>query len=407
MGEIPAAKEIRKFKRSPMQDAARWYSNATKSRSTGEERERQICSKFAQGTILDCGSGSGRISTHLKSKGENIFAMGISIGMLAVRKDIVPCVIGDTEKLPFTDETFDTVIAAGMLIHFPNWDVILRELIRVLKSEGFLLFEVSSRENLEFSKVYNPTIEEKYSTSETFEAFVSIRELNEILMKEGTCLKQIIPYDYPNSNEILDGLIRENGTDNDVEEFGRLAGLPEFVPFWCWLEENILAYFPPGLSHKNFIVASKTNGEKTFQDTKHSEVPQSLEDALGKALEVLKEKKDQLLRFYAEGLTSTSHPYYLKLTELLFPVIELDVISLFHLIDKTALTEREVSLLEGHCRSQFASLTEIFVTAWHATADQGVSSVCGVPCGPIIEYELMQELVKSIPETVYLDKWRT
>lgn len=407
MGENPAAEEIRKFKRSAWQNTTRWYDNATKGYSVGKERERHICSKFARGTILDVGSGSGRISTDLKSKGQNVFAMDISVGMLTVQKDMVPCVCGDAEKLPFADETFDTVMATSLLIHFPNWDDILRELIRVLKSEGVLLFEVSSKEHLEFSKVYKPTIDEQYSTLETFEAFISIRKLNEILVKEGMHLKQVIPYDYFNSNEILHGLIRDTAVDKNDEEFGHLKGLPEFVPFWCWLEENIFAYFPLGLSHKNFIVASKTNGKRTVSYASHSGVTQSLEDVLGKALKVLNEKKEQLLIFYAEVLNPGNGMMclYRKLTELLFPVIELDVISLSHLIDKTAMTKKEAYLLETLCRYEFGYWTEKFVTSWYKNLSQtDHMSIYGVPIGPIVEYDLMPNCILQTPEKIYWNK---
>jgi ubiquinone/menaquinone biosynthesis C-methylase UbiE len=406
MGEDLSAEKTRKLKRSAWRNVVSQDYDDTRRRSIGKERERQICSEFAQGIILDVEWGTEGISTCFRSKWENMFAVDISIGMLTVQKDLVPCVCGDAEKLPFADETFDTVMATSLVVNFPNWDDILRELIRVLKLEGVLLFEISSREYLEYSKKYNPTVGEKYSTPETFQAFVSISELNQILNKEGTDLKRIIPYDYSNSNEILNGLIRENGTDKDAEDFGCLSGLPEFVPFWCWLEKNIFAYFPPGLSRKNFIIASKTNGERTVPDASCSKAPQSLNGDLDKALGVLKEKKEQLLGFYAECLNHGNGTFrlYQMLTELLLPVVELDVISLFHLIDKTTLTEKEVFLLESHCRNEFGSWTEKFVTRWHADTVRRVSSVCGVPCGPIIEYELMQELMKSIPETVYWDE---
>ncbi|HIE25970.1 TPA: class I SAM-dependent methyltransferase [Candidatus Poribacteria bacterium] len=49
--------------------------------------------------------------------------------------------VGDAERLSFTDNTFDAVFDFGVLHHVLDWRAALKEVKRVLKSEGYFLFE--------------------------------------------------------------------------------------------------------------------------------------------------------------------------------------------------------------------------------------------------------------------------
>lgn len=52
------------------------------------------------------------------------------------------------EKLPFKDENFDKIIAAGVIEHLDNPIFALKEMGRVLKKEGKLIVMVSNTENV-------------------------------------------------------------------------------------------------------------------------------------------------------------------------------------------------------------------------------------------------------------------
>ena len=48
-------------------------------------------------------------------------------------------VIGDVQKLPYPQNTFDTVISLGVIEHFLNPDKVMNEMYRVLKTNGHLI----------------------------------------------------------------------------------------------------------------------------------------------------------------------------------------------------------------------------------------------------------------------------
>ncbi|MBC8230425.1 class I SAM-dependent methyltransferase [bacterium] len=58
--------------------------------------------------------------------------------------------VGDAECFCFPDNTFDAVFDFGVLHHIPNWRTTLKEVKRVLKSEGYFLFEEPTKPILDF-----------------------------------------------------------------------------------------------------------------------------------------------------------------------------------------------------------------------------------------------------------------
>ena len=58
--------------------------------------------------------------------------------------------VSDAKCLSFADNTFDAVFDFGVLHHIPNWRTTLKEVKRVLKSEGYFLFEEPTKPILDF-----------------------------------------------------------------------------------------------------------------------------------------------------------------------------------------------------------------------------------------------------------------
>ena len=48
-------------------------------------------------------------------------------------------VIGDVQNLPYPQNTFDTVSSLGVIEHFLNPDKVMKEMYRVLKTNGHLI----------------------------------------------------------------------------------------------------------------------------------------------------------------------------------------------------------------------------------------------------------------------------
>lgn len=92
--------------------------------------------------ILDVGAGTGRLIATLTKSGANVIALDISPEMLAQLKKKSPkvdIVVGDAESLPFSDNSFDYVLAAFLIVHLKDPKRFFDEAYRVLKDGGRLI----------------------------------------------------------------------------------------------------------------------------------------------------------------------------------------------------------------------------------------------------------------------------
>jgi ubiquinone/menaquinone biosynthesis C-methylase UbiE len=104
--------------------------------------------------ILEVGCGAGLLSTMLASRGFAVTAMDRVTDMLdATRRhateagvsDRLSTVLGDVHSLEFDDESFDLVLALGVLpwLHSPS--LAMAEMARVLQPGAFLLASADNR----------------------------------------------------------------------------------------------------------------------------------------------------------------------------------------------------------------------------------------------------------------------
>ena len=105
-------------------------------------------------TILDIATGTGDLAINLiESSASKIIGLDISEGMLEVgRKKIeklqltntIDMVLGDSEQIPFEDNTFDAITVAFGVRNFEDLEKGLSEIYRVLKVGGtFVVLETS------------------------------------------------------------------------------------------------------------------------------------------------------------------------------------------------------------------------------------------------------------------------
>ena len=117
-------------------------------------------------SILDIATGTGDLAINLvKTSASKITGLDISGGMLEVgRKKIeklqltntIDMVLGDSEKIPFEDNTFDAVTVAFGVRNFENLEKGLSEIYRVLKIGGtFVVLETSVPTKTPYKQGYN------------------------------------------------------------------------------------------------------------------------------------------------------------------------------------------------------------------------------------------------------------
>lgn len=94
--------------------------------------------------ILDAGCGEGHLIERLllKNKGNTYF--GIDIEEVALRKAKRRCSYStfirmNLANIGFDDELFDLIVCSEVLEHLYEYEVVIKELIRVLKKDGYLI----------------------------------------------------------------------------------------------------------------------------------------------------------------------------------------------------------------------------------------------------------------------------
>lgn len=114
------------------------YDSVTSSYAV--QRRLEFFVVHAQGRCLEVGAGTGSISKALVERGHEVVATDISPNMVEeMKKKGINAIVCDAEKLPFSDATFDTVLASEMLYYLDNPGAFLEEARRVLKPGGILL----------------------------------------------------------------------------------------------------------------------------------------------------------------------------------------------------------------------------------------------------------------------------
>ncbi len=141
--------------------------------------------------ILDIATGTGDLAINLaETSAEKIIGLDISSGMLEVGKQKIKTkkldqkiemVIGDSENLPFDDNTFDAITVAFGVRNFETLENGLKDILRVLKPGGiFVILETSVPTKFPFkqgyqfhSKVILPTVGKLFSKDKTAYKYLS------------------------------------------------------------------------------------------------------------------------------------------------------------------------------------------------------------------------------------------
>ncbi|MGG7034372.1 MAG: bifunctional demethylmenaquinone methyltransferase/2-methoxy-6-polyprenyl-1,4-benzoquinol methylase UbiE [Flavobacterium sp.] len=125
----------------------------------------KIVSKCNPETVLDIATGTGDLAILMtQTKAKKVIGLDISAGMLEVGRkkiqdknlsDIIEMVLGDSENIPYPDNSFDAITVAFGVRNFENLEKGLSEILRVLKPNGtFVILETSVPEKTPFKQGY-------------------------------------------------------------------------------------------------------------------------------------------------------------------------------------------------------------------------------------------------------------
>ncbi|MCL4155203.1 UNVERIFIED_CONTAM: hypothetical protein GTU68_056893 [Idotea baltica] len=125
----------------------------------------EIVGKNNPKQILDIATGTGDLAIMMsKLNPDKIIGLDISAGMLEVGKqkiskinlsDKIDMVVGDSEAMPFDDNTFDAITVSFGVRNFANLGKGIQEIARVLKPTGVLvILETSNPTKFPFKQGY-------------------------------------------------------------------------------------------------------------------------------------------------------------------------------------------------------------------------------------------------------------
>lgn len=175
-------------------------------------------------TILDIATGTGDLAINLtESNATKITGLDISSGMLEIGKEKVKnkgldhkieMILGDSENLPFANNTFDAITVAFGVRNFENLENGLKEILRVLKPNGiFVILETSVPTKTPYKQGYKlytkyilPTIGKLFSKDRSAYKYLSDSASN-------------FPF-----GEALNNILRKIGFIN-VEDFPQTLGV--------------------------------------------------------------------------------------------------------------------------------------------------------------------------------------
>ena len=140
---------------------------------------------YEMDAVLDVGCGAGYILDRVHALGK--VGLDISLEQLKRVDKYVIRVRANAEEMPFEDNMFNAVICVDVFEHVRDEKALARELYRVIKPKGLLLFACPWEQDL---SVYDSERYEKKFK------YVHLRSINEKMMKENFSGFQIMASTY-------------------------------------------------------------------------------------------------------------------------------------------------------------------------------------------------------------------
>ena len=123
------------------------------------EQERSIFAEFLLdghrtiGSVLDAGTGSGKLALHFACIGMQVTAIDASPEMVRITQQQakeqnvkIDCLLGDIQELSFQPRSFDGVVSSRVLMHLIDWKAALAQLCNIC--DGAIVIDFPSTYSL-------------------------------------------------------------------------------------------------------------------------------------------------------------------------------------------------------------------------------------------------------------------
>ena len=177
-----------------------WDSPAGRSRADRRARLFVTHGRMAPGMrVLEVGCGTGEFTRRVAPVGARLVALDLSSDLLARARAkaeaVAQFVRGDAQALPFADGTFDVVYGCSILHHL-DVDVALREIRRVLRPGGRLVFSEPNLVNPQVFVMFNcGPLKARFGVSPNEMAFTG-RTITRLLRGSGFIRFEVTYFDF-------------------------------------------------------------------------------------------------------------------------------------------------------------------------------------------------------------------
>jgi ubiquinone/menaquinone biosynthesis C-methylase UbiE len=124
------------------QGSAEWYEEANRPAVDGNQLEIHSLLGDGRGMCLDVGCGTGHYFATIAATGRTPVGVDLSADQLRVARasSLNPLVQADVARLPFHDQSFESVLAVWVSSDVDDFAAVLREVHRVLRHGGAVVF---------------------------------------------------------------------------------------------------------------------------------------------------------------------------------------------------------------------------------------------------------------------------
>ena len=176
--------------------------------------------------LLELGCGNGKLwqENRIDLRNREIFLSDISEGMVEeVRNKLgsdFNCIVADAEKIPFKDSYFDSIIANHVLFYLNDLNLGLKEIDRVLKSDGILYCSTYGKNHMKEITEIVQNFDSRISLSNHSLYDIFGLENGESILKEYFFNVKLMDYqdslEITESKPLIDYIMSCHGNQNEI-----------------------------------------------------------------------------------------------------------------------------------------------------------------------------------------------
>lgn len=179
--------------------------------------------------IIDLGAGTGRLTSKIiemfndLEKTPLIKAIDISKNMLDYLppKPNLEKIVAEATNLPIKNNSANITLAMDFILHFPNWEDFLHEMVRVTSSEGKIIFNYVPQEHIKLTQ--DLTLLNPYPVAYTeYTANISEANLSKFCKNNNCTLQKIIPYNFFVCNELFRPLLSSSNYTKFINAYQKI-----------------------------------------------------------------------------------------------------------------------------------------------------------------------------------------